>query len=100
MKKREEILADLLVDKTQNMPDSIKKAFVKRAVDDAKNLIEIIEKDGHIDLQKLSFTIYRAYSLGAALYDGNKLITSDFENEEKTNEESTDEEDNLTARVY
>lgn len=79
--KELEELADLLIEKTQNIPDDVKKAFVKRAVEDAKNLMQMFESTGKTDLKKLSFTIYRAYSLGAALYDGDKLISKEIDDE-------------------
>ena len=89
MKSREENLADLLVQTAQNIPDGIKKAFVKRSVDDAKDFIVLTEKDGCIDLQKLSFLIYKAYSLGAALYNDDRLINSLYDKEENLDKDDT-----------
>lgn len=96
-----EVMAELLISKAQNMPDKIKKAFVRRSVEDAKQLkkfiIEGIETNGEIDLQKLSYSIYKAYTLGAALYDGDQLITNEInlqENLEKKQAQAKIEDNN------
>lgn len=72
MDNNHEALADLLISKAENIPDNVKKAFIRRSLDDAKN---ILKEEDNISLEKLTYIIYRAYSLGAALYDGDKLIS-------------------------
>lgn len=85
MNSYNEFLADLLIEKVQNIPDPIKKAFIKRAVDDARVAIKEIKNDT-MDLQKLSYIIYKAYLLGAALYDGDKLIELTIEKDSSMDE--------------
>lgn len=94
--KNNEFLAELLVSKAQSIPDQVKKAFVKRSVEDAKHLKLFIEADGEVDLEKLSFAIYKAYTLGAALYDGDKLIEEAEDNYEV---EVTAKSDNNDSKI-
>ncbi|AEO93557.1 gp298 [Bacillus phage G] len=93
MKRQEEILADLLVAKVQDLPDPVKKAFVKRSVEDATNIMQIFESEGFVDLQKLSFAIYKAYSLGASLYDGDQLIAKEIKRHDE--DESSSKKNNV-----
>ncbi|MNJ90353.1 hypothetical protein D3C87_79490 [compost metagenome] len=74
--KEIEELSELLIIKTQNIPDNVKKAFTQRAVDDARKLIN----SGDLALDKLSYSLYRAYILGAALSDSDDLISKIEEN--------------------
>lgn len=78
-----EQMAELLISKTQSIPDHVQKAFIRRAVEDARGLLQ---NKNDLALDKLAYTIYRAYTLGAALYDGDNLITK-FEEIEQTEKE-------------
>jgi hypothetical protein len=69
--KHNEKVAEQLIEKVEALPDYVKKAFMKRSMDDAR---ELLDSNDPIDLQKTAYAIYRAYTLGAALYDGDRII--------------------------
>lgn len=73
---RIEELTELLISKTQEIPEEVQKAFTKRAIEDARKLLS----GNDIALDKLSYSLYRAYILGAALYDNDNLINKFEEN--------------------
>ncbi|MDF2534857.1 MAG: hypothetical protein K0R18_1016 [Bacillales bacterium] len=75
----QEQMAEELVEKAHNLPEQLKKALTKRSIQDAKNLLL---SDEEFTLEKLAFTIYRAYVLGAALYAGDKQIDNNHDNDD------------------
>lgn len=79
---RIEELTELLISKTQDIPEEVQRAFTKRAVEDARKLLS----GNDIALDTLSYSLYRAYILGAALYDNDNLINK-FEENKKIEQE-------------
>lgn len=55
-----------LIDK---IPDYVHKAFVHRSIRDARRIID----DGRLDVQNLSYVIYRAYMIGILYGSSGKV---------------------------